>query len=208
MKITHKNDLLNLSLPLPIFNSIHIADAVTRTGDEFDIYIGLEKKYVEQLRELSLDESDVNLQKFTGDKNRFGFGSYEEWYGKNRTPFIAVDKKTDSLAAIIWFGPKSLGAKSAKFNGQEGKGGKSEIKDDWHTISFRSYLLFRGNGIMTNFTKFVIDIYREQFPNSMFWTGTDDRNTVFIKFISKLGFQVDKENSDLKEHWLIMTRTK
>ncbi|HEY4513591.1 MAG TPA: hypothetical protein VJH06_03725 [Candidatus Paceibacterota bacterium] len=202
MKIFPKENLLNFSLPLPIFNSLHIADAICQRGDEFDVLVGMEKKYAEQLKQLSEDESDVDLQNYTGDKERFVVGSYEDWYKKNRTPFILVHKQTDTLAAIIWFGPKPLGKKSMKF----GSNDERKIDSDWHTVSFRAYPLFRGRGMMVNFTKFVFDIYRKHFPNSVFWTGSDDRNTVFLKFISELGFKIDEENSDLQAHWQVMIK--
>jgi len=202
MKIIDKDDLPDFTLPLPLYSAIHIADAIGRDGEEFDVFIGLEKKYAEQLKKLSLDESDTELQEKTGDKNRFGLGSYEDWYKKNRTPFCLIHKRTDALAALIWFGPKPIGAKSSKFGIEK----PYEIQDEWHTISFRSYPAFRGKGIMKNFSKFVIEIYKNHFPNAKFWTGTDDRNTAFIKLISDLRFKVDEENSDLESHWLVMTR--
>ena len=80
MKIIHKDNFKNFSLPLSIFYSIHIADAIAKDGEEFDIFIGLEKKYVEQLKQFSLDKRDVELQNNTGDKERFGKGSYEDLY--------------------------------------------------------------------------------------------------------------------------------
>src|SRR3989344_4712793 len=90
MKIIPQNNVPEFSLPLPIFSSIHLADAIGRDGEEFSVFVGLVKKYAEQLKALALDESDVDLQKYTGDKERFGLGSYEDWYNKNRTPFALV----------------------------------------------------------------------------------------------------------------------
>jgi hypothetical protein len=202
MKIFPKTTLQDFSLPLPLFSSIHIADAICKRGEEFDVFIGLEKKYAEQLKQLSADESDVDLQGYTGDRRRFVEKTYEHWYKKNRTPFALVHKQTDALAAIIWFGPKSLGRKSDKF----GIADEHKVESEWHTISFRSYPDFRGRGMMKNFSKFVIDMYKQHFPGVMFWTGTDNRNSVFIKLISDLGFEVDEASSDLSEHWLVMVK--
>lgn len=192
----------DFSLPLPIFTSVHIADAISRDGDEFDLFVGLDKKYADQLRELSSDENDANLQNFTGDRRRFVEKTYEHWYKKNRTPFALIHKQSDALAAIIWFGPKPLGKKSIKFSGTE----EGKMESDWHTISFRSYPNFRGKGMMKNFAKFVIDFYKRYFINIKFWTGTDDRNNAFTKLITDLGFETDEKTSDLAEHWLIMTK--
>ncbi|MFZ2149696.1 MAG: hypothetical protein WAV15_00880 [Minisyncoccia bacterium] len=201
MKIIAKDNILDFSLPLPIYTSVHIADAVCKRGEEFDLLVGLDKKYAEQLRKLSEDDRDIDLQNFTGDRRRFVEKTYEHWYKKIRTPFALIHKQTDSLAAIIWFGPKPIGAKSEKF-------GKDEHakEDTWHTISFRSYPLFRGRGMMKNFAKFVLDIYKTHFPQAKLWTGTDERNHVFVKLISELGFQIDEKNSDLPENWLVMTK--
>ena len=60
MKIIPQNKQEDFSLPLPIYTSIHIADAVCKQSEEYKIYIGIEKKYAEQLKKLSLDESDVD----------------------------------------------------------------------------------------------------------------------------------------------------
>ena len=179
-----------------------IAEAENREGEKFSIFVGLDKELVAQIKKYSMDETDIELQKNTGDRNRFGIGSYEDWYKKERTPFALVHKDSGNLAALIWFGPKPLGAKSTKF----GKEKRYEIQNDWYTISFRSYPLFRGKGLMGDFSKFVIDLYQKKFPNIKFWVGTDRENNVFIKFISKLGFKTDEKNSDLPSGWLIMIK--
>jgi hypothetical protein len=185
-----------------MYSAIHIADAIGSDGEEFDVYIGLEKKYIEQLKQLSLDKKDVDLQSHTGDRARFGEGSYEVWYEKNRTPFCLIHKRTDALAAFIWFGPKPLGEKSMKFR----KDREYEKQDIWHTISCRSYPPFRGKGLMKNFIKFSMDIYKNHFPSVMIWNGMDDRNMVMVKLSSDLGFEIDEKNSDLSEHWLVMVK--
>jgi len=202
MKIIPPNDLTDFILPLPIYRSIRIADAIGRDGEEFGIFVGLNGKCVEQLKKFSLDDLDVDLQNNTGDKKRFGEGLYEDWYTKSRTPFCLVHKQTDALAALVWFGPKSIGKKSIKFGEEE----KDEIQNSWHTISCRSYIPFRGKGIMKNFTEFVMDVYKKQFSNINFWAGMDDRNKAVLKLFLELDFGIDEENSDLNSNWLIMTK--
>ena len=199
MKIIPKENLPNFSLPLPIYSVVEIADAIGSDGEEFDVYVGLEKKYIEQLKQLSLDNKDIDLQSHTGDRVRFGEGSYEVWYNKSRTPFCLIHKRTDALAAFIWFGPKPLGEKSLKFR----KDREYEKQDIWHTISCRSYSPFRGKGLMKNFIKFAMDIYKNHFPGVMIWNGMDDRNMAMVKISAELGFEIDEENSDLPEHWLV-----
>lgn len=199
MRITPLNNLADFSLPLPVYTSVHIADAICKQGEEYNILIGIEKKYAEQLKKLSLDESDIDLQNNTGDRRRFGEGSYEEWYEKNRTPFILVHKQTDKLAALIWFGPKSLGKKSLKFGEEE----KDKVQNNWHTAVWRSYPAFRGRGFMKDFTQFAMEVYKKQFPGIGFWAGMDNRNTATIMLSTKLGFEIDLENSDLSANWLV-----
>jgi hypothetical protein len=202
MKIIPRDNLPDFTLPLPIFTSIHIADAICKRGEEFDVFVGLEKKYTEQLKKLSADESDVDLQNFTGDRRRFVEKTYEHWYQKNRTPFALIHKQTDSLAAIVWFGPKPIGEKSIKFSGKE----KRKSERDWHIISLRSYPAFRGRGMMKNFGQFAIDVYKRYFPTALFWAGMDDRNSGVVNILSGLNFEIDEKNSDLAEHWLVMTK--
>lgn len=202
MKIIPKEKTETYSLPLPLYKSIKIADAICREGKEFDLLIGLDEKYARKLQELSADENDSDLRGFTGDYRRFVEGSYESWYKKNRTIFVLIHKQSDDLAAVIWFGPKILGQKSVKFGGTE----ERKIDSDWHTISFRSYPQYRGKGMMKSFSEFTINLYKKHFPHAKLWTGTDDRNSAFIRLITSLGFTTDEESSDLAEHWLVMTK--
>ncbi|MFA6306705.1 MAG: hypothetical protein WCV70_03525 [Patescibacteria group bacterium] len=202
MKIISKKNLENFSLPLPIYSSVHIADAITKDGEEFSIFIGLDKKYTEQLQRLSLDKTDVDLQNNTGDRRRFGEGSYEDWYRKDRTPFMLIHKRTDALAALVWFGPKSLGKKSIKFGIEE----KDKEQTYWHTAVWRSYPSFRGKGLMKNFTLFAMDIYEKKFSGLRFWAGMDNKNNASVKFSLALGFKADEENSDLAANWLVVVK--
>ena len=202
MKIIPRENLPHLSLPLPIYTSVIIADAICKRGEEFDVVVGLGEGYVEQLRKLSLDDSDEELQTNTGDKERFGTGSYEEWYRKNRTIFALIHKQTDALAALIWFGPKRFGEKSIKF----GKGGSNAPEAIWHTVSVRSYPGFRGRGMMGNFLDFSMKFYKRFFIHIKFWAGMDARNPGVIKLLTDAGFEQNMENSDLIANWLVMSK--
>ena len=206
MKIITKKIFPDFSLPLPIYTSIHIADGVGKDGEEFDVYVGLNEKQAEQVKNLSLDENDSELQNNTGDLNRFGYGSYEDWYKKNRTPFCVIHKRTDALAALIWFGPKLLGKKSIKFGKAMEEGEQSDPVDNWHTIVFRSYPPFRGKGLMKNFALFAMDIYKKHFPHAMFWLGTNDGNKGMRKLGLELNFEPDENASDLSMNWLVMIK--
>ena len=163
-----------MKLPLPIYESVKIKE----DGD-FSIFVGLDKEHVEQLKKLSLDKSDVNLQKNTGDRKRFGEGSYEDWYLKNRTPFALIHNPTNALAALVWFGPKPLheGCKC-------------------HAVGWRSYIPFRGKGIMKDFSKFCIDFYLEKIPGTGLWVLIKKGNTGSVVLAEVLGFKVDEKYSD------------
>ena len=208
MKIIPRENREEYSLPLPIYQSVHIADGICREGKEFDLLVGLDKKYTEQLRELSANESDTDLQNFTSDWKRFVAGTYEYWYQKNRSLFALIHKQSDDLAALVWFGPKPLGKKSPKFGGNAPEKTRAErqIPGEWHTISFRCYPKYRGKGMMRVFTAFAIEEYKKQFPHVKFWGGLDDRNTASTRLFQNLGFHVNAEYSDLPEHWLIMVK--
>ena len=202
MKIIPRDKIKRYSLPLPIYKSLHIADAIGKDGSEFDVLVGLDKKYVEKLQALSRDESDTDLQNFTSDWNRFVKDTYEHWYEKSRTIFALVHKQSNDLAAVIWFGPKPLGKKSPKFGNTD----EHQEAGDWHTISFRAYPKYRGRGLMKNFSQYVMGVYKMHFPHVKFWGGMDDRNGASMRLFQDLGFHVNAEYSDLPEHWLIMVR--
>src|SRR3989344_5989002 len=159
-----------IRLPLPIYTSYPLELITARDGEEFSLVIGLDRGLVAQLKEKSLDESDIEIQSHTSDRKRFGEGSYEAWYAKERTPFALVEKKTGMLAALVWFGPKPLGRKSLKYLSEVEleKEGRQE-KDAWHTVVYRSYPPFRGKGLMTNFLLRAMDVYLQHYPNVKLW---------------------------------------
>lgn len=173
-----------LSLPLPVYTTVALADAVSQNGGRFLITAGLAKELVGQLRTCALDESDAVLKKYTSDHERFGEGSYEEWYGKSRMPFSLVDMTSGVLAAVCWFGPKRPGALSA-----------SDTKD-WHTVAYRSYGAYRGKGLMKDFVGFAIDEYLKAFPAVKLWVVADPKNGASIALAGKLGFEASPELSD------------
>ena len=180
MKIIPQNNAPKFSLPLPIWSSVHLADAIGEDGEELSVFVGLEKKYTEQLKAIALDENDVDLQKHTGDRERFGLGSYEDWYEKNRTPFALIHKQSDALSALVWFGPRPLFAD----------------ENYWQTAAWRSYGPFRGKGIMRNFTQFAMEIYRKSFPDAKFWIALKRDNKGSAQLAVNLDFEVLEEASD------------
>jgi hypothetical protein len=168
-----------------------------RTGEAFTLYLGLDKGMVAQLKERSLDASDTEIQNNTSDRKRFGEGSYEEWYAKDRVPFALIHEKTGALAAVVWFGPKPLGRKSLKYLSAEelAREGKDDA-DNWHTLAYRSYPPFRGTGLMRVFIEHAMDVYRMHFPHAHFWTIVDAKNAGSVALSTKLGFTPLEEKSD------------
>lgn len=188
MEFTSRENIKKISIPLSIYNTIHIADAVSKDGKKFSVVVGLDEKLVEQLKQLSLNKSDVELQNNTSDYKRFGTMPYENWYQKNRTPFSLIHTKTKKIAALVWFGPEPL------FSDEK----------NWHTAGWRSYKPFRGKGIMKDFAIFAMNTYFEKFPDIVLWIATSTENTGSINLATALGFQELSEASD--NNTLIMVK--
>jgi RimJ/RimL family protein N-acetyltransferase len=194
-----------IQLPLPVYESHELGTLQSRDGEEFNMFIGLDKKTVEQLKQKSLDDSDTELQQNTSDRKRFGEGSYEEWYAKERTPYGLLNKDS-LLAALVWFGPKPLGRKSLRFLSEEElKEESSQKETQWHTIVYRSYAPFRGKGIMRSFVQFALDDYKSRFPGAKFWAGISTKNEASMALASKLGFRVREDLTDESAQWGVMT---
>ncbi len=173
MKITARKNIEKISLPLPIYHAIHLADTVNKDGDNFIIIVGIDEKLISQLKILSMDSSDMELQKNTSDFKRFGLGKYEDWYKKNRTPFVLVHRDTNALAALVWFGPEPLRLREG----------------NWHTVAWRSYPSFRGKGMTGDFTKFVFDFYIKQVSKVKISAIIKKGNSGSIRLAKSLGFK-------------------
>ncbi len=194
------------SLPLPVFGMLKIATLTSRDGERFSVFVGADKEVAEQLKAKSLDTTDTDIQGNTSDRQRFGEGSYEEWYSKDRTPFVLMHDATKELAAFVWFGPKPLGRKSLKYLSEsELQAEGSQVEAEWHTVSYRSYPPFRGTGIMTPFVTFAIKQYRSLQPGVRIWAGVDATNPASVGFIKKLGFTLDESVSDDERHVFILS---
>ena len=194
-------------LPLPLYDSETVDEMTSKDGGRFHVVVGLNRELVELLKEKSLDVHDVAVQKFTSDKKRFGEGSYEEWYAKERTPFALIDSKTGALAAVAWIGPKPLGRKSLKYLSEtELKEEAHQKKGEWHTLVYRSYAPFRGKGLMTAFLIQVIGIYAQQYPTAKLWVGMSAENVASTALATKLGFKKEESLVDEKANWFAMTK--
>lgn len=208
MEITSNTGSKIFSLPIPIYTTIKLAEAFSKNGEHFSIFIGMNKEIVNQLKILSLDKEDIELQKNTSDFKRFGVGSYEEWYKKGRTPFTLVHNATNSLAALVWLGPKPLGRKSLKhLTDKELSEDESLLENDnWHTISYRCYPNFRGKGLTKNFSNFVTEIYVKNVPHIKLWAGINTENIASEKLAEGLGFKVEEKLSDRANNWIVMVK--
>ncbi len=189
-----------MQLPLPLYDSREIGPVTSRDGKIFTAVIGLSEELVGKLKKLSLDLSDTELQENSSDYKRFGEGSYEDWYSKERTPFALIDPENGELAAIAWLGPKPLGRDSKKHLSKEELGVDERTLDsgDWHTISFRSYGAYRGVGLMKGFGKLVLDTYRKGYPNAKIWTITDRANIGSMKLSEFMGMQERPESTETR----------
>lgn len=195
------------TFPLPLYQMIRMGTMTGKTGDSFTMFVGLDRDRVADLKAKSLDESDIEIQKNTSDRERFGLGSYEEWYAKERVPFALVHDATGALAALVWFGPKPLGRKSLKHLSAEERLHEAEsVKEagDWHTIVYRAYPPFRGAGIMKKFTLACMDEYWKHVPTARLWAGIHAENPASEGLATALGFVVDEELSDRTAHHLVM----
>jgi len=159
-------------LPLPVYASHTIGSMRMSDGTALSVVFGLSKEMAEALKAHALDDTDEELQKNTSDRARFGTGSYEDWYAKDRYPFALVTD-TGALAALIWLGPQA-------FPGEEA--------GEWDTMAFRSYVPYRGKGIMTPFGRFAIQTYLALKPGHRIWLETDATNAAAIGLYEKLGF--------------------
>ncbi|MDP3948936.1 MAG: hypothetical protein Q8Q17_03235 [bacterium] len=207
LEIKETQGVGKLSLPLPIYTSIVLASALSNDGEEFEIVAGLAKDQTEEIKKYALDESDTELQNNTSDRKRFGEGSYEEWYAKNRTIFGLIHKKTGALAAIVWLGPKPLGRKSLRYlSEKELKKENEQEVGQWHTLVYRSYNPFRGKGLMKDFARFAMKIYSVSYPDARYWVGFSEKNKASMALVSSLGFTISEEASDRPAGWLAMIK--
>jgi RimJ/RimL family protein N-acetyltransferase len=196
----------SLPITLPLYEVLSLAEACSKSNEEFLLIVGMNQEQVQRLKELSLDETDTALRENTSDHQRFGQGSYEEWYAQSRTIFSLIHKDTGDLAAITWFGPKPLGKKSLKHVvGQEAIL-EQDVQDNWHTISYRCYPRFRGQGIMKPFVAFCLDAYSQEFPQAKFWAGMHSANAASDGLALSLGFEPCQAASDAAACWQVMTR--
>ncbi len=191
MEISSYSQTDSLSFPLPLYHSVRIGEAAAKDGSRFFLYAGLTKERVAELKRLSFNETDAELQHYTSDRARFGTGSYEEWYAKGRTPFALVAAETDELAALVLLGQKLIDSRPDK---------------NYHTISYRCYPHFRGRGLMKKFAVYAIEVYTKRMPEIKLWARILTENAASQGLAKHLGFAIDEALSDRKNHQLIMIR--
>jgi len=181
----------SLKLPIPLYVSVPIADA-DKDGERFLLVAGLSTAQVVELKAHSLDEGDSDIQSQTSDRKRFGEGSYEVWYAKNRIPFALVHEpsavsglraRPGKLAALAWFGPEMFEGAPALPPGKE-----------WHTVAYRSYVPFRGKGLMKGFARFTMGIYLACRPEAVLWAGIHADNAASIGLAEALGFRAHPDS--------------
>lgn len=193
------------TLPLPCYVQVALGTLVTPDGKRFAVYAGADERTIGLLRERSNDPTDAAIRDFTSDRERFGEGSYEEWYAKDRTPFVLLSE-TGELAAFAWFGPKPLGRKSLKYLSDEERAKEgAQHEDVWHTLVYRSYAPYRGKGLMTDFVRFATTIYKKHFPDAKLWVGMSANNAGSTALATKLGYKRRDDLYDAEKNWVAMT---
>lgn len=186
-------------LPLPLYHREQIARASHETLGSMSVYMGLDEGDANQIKKYSLDLEDKALQEGTTDYQRFGIADYAERYqAKPRTSFILVSDKTAEIAAYIWFGPQKL----PELTIADGMEDVVAHEAQWYTSSYRTYGSYRGARIMTTFSKYIIDLYRDIYPDNPMWLAVQKDNQPAIKLYEKIGFEVAAE--DTKEEEFIM----
>ncbi len=182
------------SLPLVLFSSQVIGSTIVEPFGTCDIIVGLDEEMVVKLIKKSRDASDEALAQ-TSDSVRFATPeSYEAWLMKRRTPFILIHRDTQELMALMWIGPEPFTMENAQ----------SQNPNAWDTIAYRSYLPYRGGGFMTDFTRFILDVYRAQNPERKLWASIAVDNTGSQTLAGKLGFS-KIESGDETSDRVIMT---
>ena len=203
------SEALPEKVPLPLYGAAKIGTArgtIVNPAEEFDIYLGLAQGMVTKLKMLSLNRGDEALQENTSDYERFGKGSYEDWYSKSRVPFALIHRNSGALAALVWFGPKPFGRKSLKHLSAEELAKEYKVESgDWHTTVFRSYPPFRGTGVMKDFARTATDVYLKYFPHAKLWAGIGRSNAASVALSEKLGYKIVESASDSK--WVGMVKS-
>lgn len=185
---------------LPLYESRCI-DVLDVHGNRYEYRQGLSNEYAEQLKVYSQDLADEALQEATSDFQRFGVDGYEAWFQKKRSPFALIDPNLHKLAAIIWFGPKTLGRPSLKHLTPTERRLESEHSmGDWHTVSYRAYPMYRGKGLMGIFCARAIADYQRLHPTVRLWLSIDSYNETSFHIAEKLGFVRSQEYTDEARH--------
>ncbi len=195
LDITTLVEIDSLDLPLPIYKSKKIANALHDELGSFGIYVGLTREHVEQIQTYSLDLSDTALQESTTDYKRFGKGDYAERYTKkHRIQFVLVHEETGDVASMIWYGPEAL-PEGLEFTVAVTQKEKSR---QWYTSAYRTYGKYRGVRITTAFSAYILDLYKKSHPKNPMSLAVQKANKPGIKLYTKLGFitiaQDNKEN--------------
>lgn len=172
-------ELSEITLPkkIGLYDSFTLGTMEGKDGTIFNVIVGLTKAHADELKQKALDDNDALLQNNTSDRRRFGEGSYEAWFKKDRTPFALTDAG-GHLAALVYFGPEEPPAELQIQNALQ-----------WDTIGLRSYEPYRGKGIMSPFVAIAFDLYRAMRPGRSFWLVTNADNAPVVHIFKKLGFQ-------------------
>ncbi len=210
LKITKCRDITEIEFPQPLYESEKIASATHETLGAFTVYAGLSENHAQNIKRYSLDKNDKALQENTSDYKRFGLVDYEQRYQKKpRTQIILVHDSSDEVAAFIWFGPRNLPADLEEINTQESQDIESKLYDaqgQWYTSSYRTYGVYRGARITSTFATFVLDLYRQLYPDTPMWLAVQMDNQPAIALYKKLAFTTFARDTNENEYIMNLTR--
>lgn len=183
-----------ITFPQSLYDCQKIATANHTTLGSFSIYVGLSKKYADDIKKYSLDKSDTALQEGTGDYKRFGESDYEDRYSKKpRTQIILVHDETDEIASFVWFGPRNMPEDIKPLENQEDvsvSGDFVKQSDTWFTSSYRTYGIYRGVKITSTFSTYVLELYSKLHPLTKMWLAVQVHNKPAIGLYKRLGFRI------------------
>jgi len=155
-----------------------VAIRTTDEGEVFHLFCGLDTNTIRIFTEKSCDTADTELQNNTSDYVRFCEHTYDEWYAKERYPFVLMSEGKE-LAGIVWLGPKEPPAVEGFLSAEK----------EWDTFAIRTYMPFRGKRLARPFASTALEIYRTLKPGRTIWLEADSENTSARALYTKLDFK-------------------
>lgn len=154
----------------------------------FQLHLGIKKEHIAKLIEYSQDESDIPLQKNTGDKKRFSeVSKIESWYNDNWRYLFTLVSNEWELAGIWWWRPCKLPEISEVIDTSI-YNYVIQNSDTLHTNWIRIYPKFRGQRIATPFVNTASMFYKDIFSNFIMSVDVHEDNIPMQKWFERAGY--------------------